>query len=242
MWCGIRASGVYSAGNGPSMRSAIIGAVLSTDAEKRRAHVEASTRLTHTDPKALAGASAVAEVAAKLASGEWPVKPNVDEFISTITRTSSDGDWLSAVAMIRRACESHDPITTSISLFATKQGVSGYALHSVPFALVVWFHHFGHYRSTIECITQAGGDVDTVAAIAGTLAGTTGGQKDIPQEWIDHLFDWPHSVSYLLALSVGLNDPSFTVPINFSWWLFPRGLIFTLVVLAHGVRRLFPPY
>jgi ADP-ribosyl-[dinitrogen reductase] hydrolase len=63
-------SGVKSAGNGPAMRSAIIGAYFATDAEKRRAYVSASTRLTHTDPKAETAALAVTEAPA------WAVNQN----------------------------------------------------------------------------------------------------------------------------------------------------------------------
>ncbi len=242
MWFGMSASGVFSAGNGPSMRSAVIGATFATDPEKLQSHIEASTRLTHTDPKALAGASAVAEVAAQLVSSAWSAKPSVDEFILAIGRVSVDDDWQGVVAMIRRACESANPVATATSLFATKQGVSGYVLHSVPFALIAWFQHFGDYRTTIECITQAGGDVDTVAAIAGALAGATVGPLGIPQEWLDDLMDWPHSISYLRALATTLTDPSVDAPTSFSPWLLPRGAIFTLLVLAHGVRRLLPPY
>ena len=76
LWLGLRPSGVFSAGNGPAMRSAIIGAFFAADAAARRAHVEASTLLTHTDPLALSGALAVAEIAARLASGEWSVRPS----------------------------------------------------------------------------------------------------------------------------------------------------------------------
>src|SRR5882724_9081923 len=65
LWMGFgpKRSGVWSAGNGPAMRSAIIGAYFSSQPEKMSAYVEASTCLTHTDPKALIGALAVARMA-----------------------------------------------------------------------------------------------------------------------------------------------------------------------------------
>src|SRR5262245_1534245 len=54
LWLGFSParSGVFSAGNGPAMRSALLGVQLGHDRAKLRAYVEASTRLTHTDPKA----------------------------------------------------------------------------------------------------------------------------------------------------------------------------------------------
>src|SRR5205823_1644411 len=49
-----------SAGNGPAMRSALLGVCLGHDPPRLRAFVRASTRLTHTDPRAERGALLVA--------------------------------------------------------------------------------------------------------------------------------------------------------------------------------------
>src|SRR5215468_2973121 len=61
LWLGFgpQRSGVFSAGNGAAMRSPVLGAAIDDLALLRR-YVEASTRTTHTDPKALHGAFAVA--------------------------------------------------------------------------------------------------------------------------------------------------------------------------------------
>lgn len=61
LWIGINPerSGVFSAGNGPAMRAAILGAALDDPTALAR-HVRVSTRLTHTDPKAEHAAFAVA--------------------------------------------------------------------------------------------------------------------------------------------------------------------------------------
>src|SRR5207253_9331292 len=62
LWLGFPStrSGVHFAGNGPAMRSAIIGAYFFDAPEKRREFVTAATSLTHTDPRALTAALAVA--------------------------------------------------------------------------------------------------------------------------------------------------------------------------------------
>ena len=61
LWCGISPdnSGVFSAGNGPAMRSAILGAAIE-DLEQLKKRVRISSRMTHTDPKAEYGAFAIA--------------------------------------------------------------------------------------------------------------------------------------------------------------------------------------
>jgi ADP-ribosyl-[dinitrogen reductase] hydrolase len=62
LWLGFspQRSGVYSAGNGPAMRAAILGVCLGGDRDKLRSYVRVSTRLTHTDPRAERGALLVA--------------------------------------------------------------------------------------------------------------------------------------------------------------------------------------
>lgn len=61
LWIGLRPenSGVFSAGNGPAMRAAVIGAAVDNPPLLREL-VRASSRITHTDPKAEFGALAVA--------------------------------------------------------------------------------------------------------------------------------------------------------------------------------------
>lgn len=242
LWLGMSPSGIHSAGNGPSMRSAIIGAAIATDADARRLHVEASTHLTHTDPKALAGALAIAELAARLASGVWVERPSPRELAAVLRGVSAEPNWLTAVELIEELCTSSAPLDAAPERFGSRNGVSGYALHTVPFAVVAWYRHFGDYRATIQAIVRAGGDVDTVAAIAGALAGITVGPSGIPPDWVEGVIDWPHSIAYIRALAAGLADPASEVSTLFSPWLFPRGLFFLAVVLAHGFRRLAPPY
>ncbi|MBN2164014.1 MAG: ADP-ribosylglycohydrolase family protein [Pontiellaceae bacterium] len=74
LWIGVPVSrsGVWSAGNGPAMRSSIIGVRYCNDTDTMHTYVKASTLLTHTDPRALTGALAVAEISAYAATGNDP--------------------------------------------------------------------------------------------------------------------------------------------------------------------------
>ena len=58
LWLGFgpARSGVFSAGNGPAMRAALLGVCCGDDLDRLRALVRASTRLTHTDLRAEHGA------------------------------------------------------------------------------------------------------------------------------------------------------------------------------------------
>src|SRR5205807_9195124 len=62
LWMGFspHSSGIWSAGNGPAMRAAILGVCLGHELDRLRAYVRASTRLTHSDPRAERGALLVA--------------------------------------------------------------------------------------------------------------------------------------------------------------------------------------
>ncbi|HMC89928.1 MAG TPA: ADP-ribosylglycohydrolase family protein, partial [Gemmataceae bacterium] len=55
-----RHSGVFSAGNGPAMRSPILGVCHGHDVARLRELVRWSTRITHVDPKSEFGALAIA--------------------------------------------------------------------------------------------------------------------------------------------------------------------------------------
>lgn len=242
LWLGFSRSGVYSAGNGPSMRSAIIGATLAFAPEQRRQCVRISTEMTHTDERALAGAMALSEISACLANGSWTRRPEPETLLQLLFSVSGDTDWCAAVDRIGDCLQQADPLAAALEAFGTRQGISGYTLHSVPFALVAWYVHFGDLRATLAAITQAGGDVDTVGAMAGALAGTTAGPDGLPGDWLQGLRDWPHSTSYMRHLARrAAGDPA-PVRTSLSPWLLPRGLLFMGLVLLHGLRRLLPPW
>jgi hypothetical protein len=77
LWLGFppNKAAVNSAGAGPAMRSAIIGAYFADDPAKRREFVLASSRLTHRSWQAETAALAVAESAEKLANQKQSAHP-----------------------------------------------------------------------------------------------------------------------------------------------------------------------
>ena len=181
---------------------------------------------------------AIAEIAAKLTTGEWTVgvRPDAEILTALLLDCSRDLQWLTTVEQIAMCLQSAHPLAVAQVEFGSKAGISGYTLHSVPFAIIAWYVHAGNYRNTIESITQAGGDVDTIAAMAGALAGIQCGVEQIPSEWVNGIADWPHSTNYLRRLAYGEGSTLFSPA------LYLRSPIFMLIVLAHGFRRLLPPY
>ncbi|MCL2120377.1 MAG: ADP-ribosylglycohydrolase family protein [Planctomycetaceae bacterium] len=249
LWCGFspKRSGVFSAGNGPAMRAAIFGAVMA-NTEKRHAFLKAATRMTHTDPKALTGAMAAADIAAWIIRRDFQTSPLCGEIIDLLLGMKpQDETWRDLVGQMKHGWENDMPVLEFADRLGLQKGVSGYVYHTVPVAIYAWRQYFGDYRKTLESAIECGGDTDTVGAIAGALAGTTVGESGIPQDWIDGICDVPINIPVLRNTATRLaelaNHGTSREHVRYCWPLaIPRNLFFLTVVLAHGLRRLLPPY
>ena len=235
-------AGVFSAGNGPAMRSAIVGAAVD-DAEERVALVRASTRLTHTDPKAEQGAQVVA-LATRIACESTPVSPG--EFRGRLT-TVLDTDAIELLGLLNHALDSvqQGQSTSDFAIaLGQEEGVTGYVLDTVPVALHAFLSHPRDFRSAVTAVIECGGDTDTTAAIVGGMVGASVGIEGIPEEWIDGLKDWPRSSRWMTRLGQALasSEGATRPPRLFVLSIFLRNLVFLTVVLLHGFRRLLPPY
>lgn len=250
LWLGFSPahSGVRSAGNGPAMRVAIIGAFFAADSRRRAAFIAASTRITHTDPKALIGATAIAELAAWIVRDRLTQSPSLDAFITLLRACGPDDrDWQTLMDAMDHAARENRTVAELADRLGLGKGVTGYIYHTVPIAAYAWFRHGGDYRQTLSTVLDCGGDTDTVGAIAGALAGATVGEPGILEPWRTGITDWPRSLGLLRVLAERLvtvaasGQP--TEPVRYFWPAIPaRNLAFLLIVLAHGFRRLLPPY
>jgi ADP-ribosyl-[dinitrogen reductase] hydrolase len=246
LWCGFPSnrSGVWSAGNGPAMRSPIIGAAIE-DLDSIQELVRASTRITHRDPKAEWGALAVAIAARQAAIGN----DSADEYLGQIRRVLPSGAAELAGLLERAATsagrrEEPKDFAESIGL---KNRVSGYVYHTVPVVVQSWLRYPRNFRSAVTGLIACGGDTDTLAAIGGGIVGAAVGKEGIPEEWLDQLSDWPRTIAWMERLGERLSrarvtglpeiPPRLPVP-----GLLIRNVFLIAVVLLHGFRRLLPPY
>jgi ADP-ribosylglycohydrolase len=250
LWIGFppTSSGVWSAGNGPAMRVALIGGYFAEDEARLESFVRAATRVTHTDTRALVGARAVARVAAWAVRHDAAQQPEIDELLRMLASLpAEDQEWQSLLEKLRKAAAQElSVLDFAASLGATK-GVSGYVYQTVPVAVYAWWRHYGDVRATIEAVIRCGGDTDTGGAIAGALAGATTGAAGIPRDWLQGIWDWPRSVRLLRETAERLGrqaeEHQPLGPVRYFWpGVLPRNLLFLAVVLLHGFRRLLPPY
>lgn len=242
LWIGFRPgrNGVRSAGNGPVMRAPVIGAFFAGDLNQRRAFIERSTLLTHTDPKALEAALMAGEAAAFAARGEQ----DQEHIIRTLDDIAASPEWRKPFAQIVESLrENHSAGEFAIRL-GLEKGVSGYAVHTTTMVLFLWLRHRGDFPTIIREAIACGGDTDSVAAIAGGVAGVE--CAALPFEWLNHIADVPFSVAYMRRLSEAAAPDPFnsrnSAPPCWSLLRLPRNLAFVMIVLAHGFRRVFPPY
>ena len=126
------------------------------------------------------------------------------------------------------------------------QAIGGYIYHTVPVALYAWYHHFGDFRNALLAVIRCGGDTDTAGAVVGALAGATVGASGIPERWITGIVDWPRSTAVVREAADRLaaaSSGSASGPVRYFWpGVILRNVVFLVLVLGHGFRRLLPPY
>lgn len=246
LWLGwpCERSGVASAGNGPAMRAAILGVCLGDDPVRLAAYVERSTRLTHTDPRAYAGALAIARAGAAIVREDGASRPA--EVLARLAEEAADEELAAALRSAGEHLRRGEPASAFACSLGQVEGVSGYIHHTVPVALYCWARAPRDVGAAVEEAVRLGGDTDTVAAIVGGLAGAAGGPAAIPKAWLEGLRERPRSVAWMTELGERLarcfgRRPAFSEegPLRLSWpALALRSAMFTAIVLGHGFARL----
>ena len=254
LWLGFSPhhSGVYSAGNGAAMRSAIIGVCYGDRPQLMVEMVQCSTRITHRDPKAEFGAIAVG-LAAYLSSTDRSI--NYDEYFDLLSKLlpPTATEFLALIDLAIVSVKAHETTPEFAINMGWKRGISGYVYQTVPIAIHAWLSHPENYRDAILAVIKCGGDTDTTAAIVGGIIGSRVGKIGIPIDWLINLAEFPCNINYLeklgarLAVTI-LNERDYSTdrknkqsPPSLPVYLVClRNLFFLLVVILHGFRRCFP--
>jgi ADP-ribosylglycohydrolase len=205
-----RGSGVPSAGNGAAMRSAVIGCWFANEPELRMEFVNLCSRVTHTDDRAVNGAQIVA-LAASLATLEQE-----SEFDGEVAKRFPGWEATLQSPTYRRGYP------------------SGFVMETVPAAIACWKQHPHDVYEAVSAAVLMGGDTDSVAAVAGGIAGCSPSAV-LPTEIAEKLIGWP-DIEDLRLLAEGVaSSPGWGKMLFQHVWCLP-------IILAHGFRRLAPPY
>lgn len=227
MTCGIRNSGIRSAGNGAAMRSAIIGTFFCEDAAARAEFGKRAAMTTHTDERAVEGALFVAELAAACSRSSALQR---DEAFGTALSTVS----LPALQAVLSKAQMVAASSATIAEAAQELGTSGFIMQTLPFAAFCFLRFGDNPRVALVEAVSAGGDTDSIGAILGAWLGALHGRNALPEEFILSLHQGPIDLNGLsLALSDGTRH---FVPFNYIWGLV-RNLLLLPIVLFLAIWR-----
>jgi len=175
------------AGNGSAMRAAPIGVLFRDDLETMRHVAVEQSCITHKDRRCAAGSLVVAGAAALAASGE-SLHPK--GFLERLAEWAEEEDQSVADA-VRGVASWLDlpPVEAARALHRSGldssvadcwRGVSSFVVPSVAWSLYAFLHSPDDFWTIVCTAIGTGGDTDTMAAIAGAIAGARGGVAVLP--------------------------------------------------------------
>jgi poly(ADP-ribose) glycohydrolase ARH3 len=181
-----------SYGNGAAMRVAPVGLVFRDDLRKTRDQARTSAVPTHTHPLGIEGAQLLA-VAVALASHAEAA--DLEKFFSPLLDSCNTREFRAKMTLASR-------VGTVADLAAIGNGIE--ATESVPTAIACFTLTPERYEDVIANAIFLGGDTDTIAAMAGALAGCYNGLAGIPAHLVAILEDHQKGRSYLQQLATRL--------------------------------------
>lgn len=239
-------SGVRSAGNGPAMRAAVIGCSVQ-DVELVRSLIDTSTMLTHRDQRSSDGAFLIAMASNWCRFHRAPDSKSFFDFVNQHAAIPTDESFAHQFFLLRQSLGSGEETSNFAVKINMHNAVTGFIVPTVLVALHAWLSNLDSFTDVVITCIRCGGDTDTVGSIAGSLSGAYLGFERLPSHFGERIFDYPFSYSRLASLSIGLvaldSNQSSVRWMGFRWLLLPfRNIIFLLIVLLHGIRRMAPPY
>ncbi|NEE04194.1 ADP-ribosylglycohydrolase family protein [Phytoactinopolyspora halotolerans] len=181
--------GAGSLGNGGAMRVAPV-ATLPLSAPEIAAIARRSAAITHAHPQGQDGAALVA-VAARCAFTSADVHAQTHTVLAQCTdqlQTPEMRRALDAVSLSMRLAEPGEVARLTGSGIAARE--------AAPAAIAAFLRHPADPVAAIMFAIAMGGDTDTVAAMAGSLAGAYAGENSLPEKML-HRLERRHHIVHL---------------------------------------------
>jgi poly(ADP-ribose) glycohydrolase ARH3 len=188
--------GQGSRGNGAAMRIAPVAVLFRDDRERVCVEAAASARITHAHPVGIDGAVVQAAAIGAALRGE--------DILRVARATASTPELGRSLGVVEEL------LAVSPQAAAVHRGVtsSADAAESVAAALYSALAH-DRFETALQFAVRLGGDTDTVAAMAGAVAGARNGYHSIPPRWLAALEDGERGHSYVRTLATALcGDPA----------------------------------
>lgn len=207
--------GAISAGNGAAMRIAPLGVFYHNDMDKLLQATIDMSLITHRDIRGIAAAGLVAfTVAHAIGKNPDSFKPYIwlkeleelitamEELITlnypTVKNSAETKHQVSAsIGILEKILDtSEDEAIKILDEWAqtTSNNVkvyhhSPFALGSVLYSLFLFLNYYCDMEKAILSGVNGGGDSDTIAAMAGAMAGALYGYNNIPSSWVENVFN-----------------------------------------------------
>lgn len=172
--------GEMAAGNGAAMRIAPLAFLLDPSGLGDRRLLRDVCRITHHSEEAYAAALAVVLA---ISSIDDFFNSNAISLASVVAQALPDTSVRDRLDLLGAVGKDE-----SLRDIARRYGSSGYAVESVPLAILaagrVWRDGF---QATIESLIECGGDTDTMSSIAGQIMGSAIGVDALPVDLVANL-------------------------------------------------------
>ena len=171
-----------SYGNGGAMRIAPVGLFYHDDLGRLREAVKKSCKPTHNHPLAVEGALIEAATIAYAVKLDYDKPANAVELVERLMDLGLSTVYRKKLEIIPQLLE----IDASRRIVVKQLGNSVEAYNSVPTAIYCYLRG-QEPMNTIRYAISLGGDRDTIACMAGAIAGAHRGVEKIPAEYLDRL-------------------------------------------------------
>jgi ADP-ribosyl-[dinitrogen reductase] hydrolase len=168
---------VGQAGSGTAMRTAALGLYFLRDPERLPAAVADVSRITHQDPRSVAGGIAIAKAAQLLANDDDVDEGSFSDSIAEAIRPYEAAFADLIRALPARLREDRETALHAIAWAGSSKPefsrpiITPFVVPTVLAALWVMLRHQTSWTGAVSEAIHLGGDVDTLGAIVGALSG-----------------------------------------------------------------------
>ncbi len=194
-----------SYGNGSAMRAGPIGCFFHRDLPGLMKASWISSRTTHSHPLAIQGTILQAAAVAAAMRSSPPLEPlsfmkELEQAVECIDQDTSV--YRGALRAISEGLADNRSPADMAAILGT--GIE--AREAVPMALYLFLSHGENYGQVIHEAIFLGGDTDTIASMAGSIAGAFGGLTRIPRPWLASVREEHYTPARVKSIAEALCD------------------------------------
>lgn len=191
-----------SYGNGSAMRIAPVGCLYFHDLEQVINVAFESSLITHAHPLGKEGAALQASAVALALKSDPEKQLDPEPFLAALReQLSADSPFQEKLQSISELIKKEEPDVEEV---AEELGNDSRALCSAPPAIYSFLRYSDDFEEALVFAVGLGGDTDTIAAMAGAIAGAYKGKSAIPARWLNALERGKKGADYIEELAFEL--------------------------------------